>query len=85
MTDVGGGTQPAGAAPGARVPAAPPDGAFGRALVGGEARHWRAAGGVAELLDRPAYEPGARSPARRGSTACACSPRSRPARSSPWG
>jgi 2-keto-4-pentenoate hydratase/2-oxohepta-3-ene-1,7-dioic acid hydratase in catechol pathway len=48
-----------GAAPAARVPLAPPDGAFGRALVDGEVRHWRAAAGAAELLDRSAYEPGA--------------------------
>jgi 2-keto-4-pentenoate hydratase/2-oxohepta-3-ene-1,7-dioic acid hydratase in catechol pathway len=48
------------AAPGARVPLSPPTGAFGRALVDGETRHWRSTGDAAELLDRPAYEPGAR-------------------------
>ena len=38
----------------------PPDGAFGRALIDGAPRAWRARRGVAELLDRPAYERGAR-------------------------
>jgi len=47
-----------GAAP--AVPAAPPAGSFGRALVDGVARHWRAAGDVVALLDRPAYADGAR-------------------------
>jgi len=37
----------------------PPAGAFGRALIEGEARCWRSTGAVAELLDRPTYEPGA--------------------------
>ncbi len=55
---VGGGADPAVAPPG--VPAAPPPGAFGRAVAGGARRFWRAADGGAELLDRPAYDAGAR-------------------------
>ena len=42
------------------APGAPPEGAFGRALVEGQAVPWRAAGRRAELLDRPACEVGAR-------------------------
>ncbi len=42
------------------APGAPPEGAFGRALVEGQALPWRAAGPKAELLDRPAYEADAR-------------------------
>ena len=37
----------------------PPEGAFGRALVAGTARHWRSAGEAIELLDRPAFDPAA--------------------------
>ena len=47
---------PEGALP-AEVPVTPPAGAFGRALVDGEARHWRSAGDLIELLDRPAFAP----------------------------
>ncbi len=43
-----------------QTPAAPPPGAFGRALVDGMVRFWRANGHAAELLDRPPYEAGAR-------------------------
>lgn len=62
MTGSDAGAAPPGtAAPGAgAVPAAPPAGAFGRALIDGVARHWRAVGAAAQLLDRPAYEPGAK-------------------------
>jgi 2-keto-4-pentenoate hydratase/2-oxohepta-3-ene-1,7-dioic acid hydratase in catechol pathway len=41
-------------------PAAPPSGAFGRALVAGAERHWRATGDGVELIDRPAYDAGVR-------------------------
>lgn len=42
------------------VPELPPEGAFGRASVGSEVRHWRASAGSVELLDRPAYAEGVR-------------------------
>ena len=37
----------------------PPAGAFGRVAVAGEQRHCRFTGDGVELLDRPAWEPGA--------------------------
>ena len=52
------GLAPSGAdAPG--VASAPPAGAFGRVLLDGEARYCRFTGEAVELLDRPAFEPGA--------------------------
>ena len=42
------------------APGRPPAGAFGRVAVAGEERHCRFAGDAVELLDRPAYEDGAR-------------------------
>jgi 2-keto-4-pentenoate hydratase/2-oxohepta-3-ene-1,7-dioic acid hydratase in catechol pathway len=48
-------TPPAGLAP------APPAGACGRVAVAGAERYCRFAGGAVELLDRPAWEPGAAS------------------------
>ena len=44
----------------------PPAGAFGRALVDGETRHWRATGDAVELLDRPACEPGVQATGETG-------------------
>ncbi len=41
------------------VPSSPPDGAFGRLSVGMHVHDCRFAGGVAVLLDRPAYDPDA--------------------------
>jgi 2-keto-4-pentenoate hydratase/2-oxohepta-3-ene-1,7-dioic acid hydratase in catechol pathway len=54
-------TPPAGLAgiPLASSDSSPPAGAFGRVAVAGDTRCCRFAGGVAELLDRPAWEPGA--------------------------
>ena len=45
---------------GGDAPGRPPAGAFGRVAVAGEERHCRFAGDCVELLDRPAYEAGAR-------------------------
>ena len=38
----------------------PPAGAFGRALIEGEARFWRSTGAAVEVLDRPTYDEGVR-------------------------
>ena len=45
---------------GGDAPGRPPAGAFGRVAVAGEERHCRFAGDAVELLDRPAFEDGAR-------------------------
>ena len=45
---------------GGDAPGRPPAGAFGRVAVAGDERHCRFAGDAVELLDRPAYEDGAR-------------------------
>ena len=50
---------PEGALP-SDVPATPPAGAFGRALVDDDARHWRFSGDSVDLLDRSALDPDAK-------------------------
>ena len=53
VSDVASGATPPG------VPSSPPDGAFGRLSVGMHVHECRFAGGVAVLLDRPAWDPDA--------------------------